>query len=247
VTNRRRSLRKGAGISLVELLAVFGVMVLILPAVGLAFVTGLNYRQRSEAATADAVADFQFEETIRRLLAGAFLSADINDESTYFILEQSSGSVNDLGYSLVFSTIADSFKNAALESQDDFQTLNENYGPQGGVQEVSLSLTPVGQVGNEQGLFLRRQRPPDSDYTQGGRESLLDSDIQSIQFECFDGEAWQTTWNTLTDVRRLPAAVRVTYVLRQDPDVQRQFVVRLRLSDVTPDNPATQTSGATAP
>jgi hypothetical protein len=242
-----RRFRKSAGVTLVEMLFVFAVIGLIIPAVGSAFVLGLNHRKRSEAATADAVADVRFEETIRKLLADAFLSADTADENTYFVLEQSSGSESDLGYSLIFTTLAGPYQGAVLEGQDDFETMNEKYGPQGGPQEVSLSLTPVGQASEAKGLFLRRQRPPDSDITQGGRESLLDSDVQSIQFECWDGEEWQTTWDTVNNVRRLPAAVRVTYVLSQNPGVERQFVARLRLSDVTADNPATQTSGASTP
>ena len=242
-----RPLARLAGITLVEMLAVMAILGLILPAVAAAFVSSLTYRQRSEAATADVVADMKLEETVRNLLATAILSSDVNDENTYFVLEQSTGSNTDLGYSLIFTRLSGPGQAAALESLEDFETQNSAYGPQGGIEEVSLSLTPAGQVGDVSGLFLRRQLPPDSDTLQGGRESLLDSDVQSIQFECYDGEAWQTVWDTRTSIRRLPSAVRVTYVLTQQPDVQRVFTVRLRLSDVTPDNPAVMSTEGNAP
>jgi hypothetical protein len=122
----------------------------------------------------------------------------------------------------------------------DFETLNDQYGPQGGVAEIQLSLTPVGQpASSDTGLFLREQRPADSDSSQGGNESLLMPNVTTIQFEFFDGLQWQETWDTITSgSRRIPSAVRVTYQLTGE-DQQRFIIVRLPFSDVTPTNPVT--------
>jgi hypothetical protein len=80
--------------------------------------------------------------------------------------------------------------------------------------------------------------------TQGGMESVLDADIESINFEFWDGLQWITEWDTqASNTPRLPAAVRITYQ-RQDDANDRFLVVRLKHSDITPDNPLTQESGS---
>jgi len=53
---------------------------------------------------------------------------------------------------------------------DDFETQQTLYGPVGGVSEISLSTTAVGDAGSHTGLFERRQTPSDGDPTQGGTE-----------------------------------------------------------------------------
>lgn len=162
---------------------------------------------------------------------------------------QVGNSLTGIGDTLVFTGFGQSPPGAVLgaNSDDDFETLNNQAGPQGGLEEISLSMATVGNAGDKTGMFLREQRPPDNDPTQGGMESLLSADIQTVTFECFDGLLWQPSWDTRTGSRRLPAAVRVTYTLVADPSTQHIFIVRLPMSDVTATNPVTQTSGGTTP
>ena len=85
---------------------------------------------------------------------------------------------------------------------------------------------------------MREQRPSDGDAYQGGYESVLDSRVASMSFEFWNGETWQGEWDTLTQgSRRLPAAIRVTYTFDGEESTPHSFVVRIPLSDVTPDNP----------
>lgn len=121
----------------------------------------------------------------------------------------------------------------------DLQTLNTSYGPQGGIDEIAISMTPVGNPGAAPGgLYIREQRPADADYTQGGYERVLNPDIHSIGFEFYDGTQYLGSWDsTANGQRHLPAAVRITYTLNAEPDIQHVFVVALPLSDITPNNP----------
>lgn len=203
-----------------------------------AFAFGATYQSRAEASRQAEVARIQFEDRVRGLLANATMSADTTDTTTYFLAGADAAGADDR---ITFTTAIPRITAAQVDSTDDFQTQNQEFGPQGGLEEVSISSTPVGQAQQNNGLFIREQRPSDGDSTQGGFESVLDPDITSIQWEFFDGVNWDTTWDTSTTTRRIPAAVRVTYQLQgeQNPHV---IVVRLKNSDVTPDNPVAQTA-----
>jgi prepilin-type N-terminal cleavage/methylation domain-containing protein len=117
-----------------------------------------------------------------------------------------------------------------VASNDDFETLNTNFGPEGGIEEVQFSQDPVGAQGQgKTGFFLRIQTPSDNDPTQGGNEYMVVPNLTQLGFEVFDGNNWQTTWDTRSQTPlpgKLPAAVRVTYRFKGD-DVDHIFIVRL--------------------
>ena len=241
---------KTRGITFLELLVGLAITAIIVPGIVGAFIKGLNYQAHINAAAQGPKEIVGLEDKIKKLVSTAMLTASTTDANSYFVVTSTGGSQTGLGDTLVFTGFGESTPGSVLSTSidDDFETLNNEAGPWGGLEEVGLSTTPVGQVGNMTGLFLRLQRPPDSDPTQGGLESLLDGNVQSISFECFDGQNWQPTWDTRTSTsaRRLPAAVRVTYILSQDPGTQHVFVARVPMSDVTPTNPVTTTAGGTS-
>ncbi len=141
---------------------------------------------------------------------------------------------------LTFTAVGNRPPTQLFESTDDWETNNQNVGPQGGVAEICLSLTGEDDPGNHQGLFIRTQRPADNDPTQGGFERILSPDVSSIGYEFYDGTNWDPTWDTRTMAgRRLPAAVRVSYRFKNDTR-DHVFVVSLPYSDVTAANPVTQ-------
>jgi len=145
---------------------------------------------------------------------------------------------------MVFTISGAQLSNSYLASNDDFETNNQNFGPQGGVTEIELSETNVGAGGQGQsGLFLRTQTPSDNDPTQGGNEQLLSSAVSQIGFEFFDGQNWDQSWDNRVQTPKpghLPAAVRVTYRLNGDT-YDHVFIVQLPNSDVTYLNPVTVT------
>ncbi|HVK06205.1 MAG TPA: hypothetical protein VM490_22230 [Armatimonadaceae bacterium] len=59
-------------------------------------------------------------------------------------------------------------------------------------------------------------------------------------FQFFSGTEWVTTWDTVAGgERRLPAAVRVSYMLKEDAEgTVRSILVPIPTSDVTATNPS---------
>jgi hypothetical protein len=132
----------------------------------------------------------------------------------------------------------------AEDPNDDFETENTNYGPQGGIAEYAIGMTPVGDPSGQKGVILREQVPADQDATQGGYETILEPDITNISFEFYDGTQWQSSWNTFAQTtRQLPAAIRVSYTMPGEAQ-DRVFIVGLAYTTVTPNNPALATGGS---
>jgi prepilin-type N-terminal cleavage/methylation domain-containing protein len=230
------------GFTLIELLVSAVIVGIITIALASAFAYGVSYQNRSEASRQTQLEHTQFEDRVRSLLQNAVTNTDTTDTSVYFLAGSDAAGSDDR---LTFTTELPSIPGAQLASTDDFETQNVGFGPQGGLEEVSLGLTPVGQTTQQSGLFLREQRPSDGDATQGGTETVVEPNVTSIQWEFYDGLTWQTTWDTAQTSRRIPSAVRVTYQLQDETD-SHIFVVRLAKSDVTPDNPITQSGTGAA-
>jgi prepilin-type N-terminal cleavage/methylation domain-containing protein len=246
---KRASKKKLNGVSLVELLVVLAVIVILANAIGFAFSAELNLRRMQEARRyklKDPSVIMQNE--ITRMLLGAKINPSASDTLTYFTAgtSASNSSVNELGCDRVtFTTTEPGVPYAALASSDDFTTQQNARGPIGGVAEVSLSVTAVGNAGDKTGLFERMQIPSDGDATQGGTECVLDMHVSRIGFQFWDGQEWVSTWDTTTD-RRLPEQVKVSYSTTDQPDTVRAFIVSIPTSDIDSLNPDTQQGGATS-
>ncbi|MBV9852675.1 MAG: prepilin-type N-terminal cleavage/methylation domain-containing protein [Armatimonadetes bacterium] len=253
---RGGSRRLQAGLTLIELLVVMVMTALLASALGYAFTATLTVQRLQDERRAGRDRTDATEREITRLLQGARLadapapaapgtgtpgtaSGGTADVTTYFIGTNDRGAVTQGCSRLTFTTTAPGVPLASLSSTDPFEDQQRSQGPVGGLAEVSLGTDPVGDAGGRAGLFERLQRPGDGDPTQGGTESVLDPQVAAIGFQFWDGVEWLTTWDTASGPRRLPAAVEVTYTLRDDPDnTAHFFVVPLPASDVTAQNPA---------
>ena len=232
--------RKNSGLTLVELIVTVTITVILIGGLAQAYNTAIHQKSTMDVARSTRLAKYQFEEQLKDLLKGAYVTADTADFTTFFVASMQGGSSgNSIGAdTLTFTTTSSTPNDGFISSTEtDFEALNTKYGPQGGMEEVSLSTTPYGNAGDATGLFIREQRPNDGDHTQGGFERVLNSQVSSISFEFWDGTNWVTEWDTTTGERRVPAAIRVSYSLTDDPDTTLQVVVRLEHSDVTPQNP----------
>lgn len=234
---------KNRGMTLIELMVVLSVTAILVVTVSLAYSEGVKFQSRVPERDAALQSIARFEERLRLLLQGAYLTTDETDNASYFLTLSASGDLANPD-TLVFTTLGAPATNAYLQATDDFETLNDRFGPQGGIAEVALSMIPVGEPPEESdtALYARLQRPPDGDPTQGGNERAFVQNIESITFEFWDGVQWVVEWNTQTQQRRLPAAVRVTYHIVDEED-DRVMTVRLPHSDVTPDDPIVQEIG----
>lgn len=232
---------KTRGTSLLELLIAAAMTVVITLATVQAYQAVFDFHARAEPERAERRKLDLFEENLRQILSSAVLTAD---DDTFFILGlDPSGEVlstgDDLGAAILFTSYGYPPIGGSITSLEDFETLHSQYGPQGGYAEVYISTTPFETGNGREGLFMREQRPADGDPSQGGYESVLEPEVQTIGFEAYDGVQWLTTWDSRAQTEpRLPAAIRVTYTLRSSPSVSRTIIVRMPLSDVTPEDPA---------
>lgn len=219
---------KRRGITFIEVVIAAAFTAIIVGAIGVAFSLTIRHEMNFRGPREDFESRLHLESRIKDLLSHVYLSSDSNDQETYLV----AGNPSDLEVSsttpgLTFTILGTRPLSAALENTtDEFDTRNQTYGPTGGLTEVSLSTTPVGDAGGLQGLFLRIQAPADEDTTQGGYETLLSEQVASIRFEFLDGTEWVTEWDTTID-RRLPAEIRVYYTVQNDPDTENIIDVRI--------------------
>ena len=248
---REKHSRQRHGVTLIELLIVLTITAILASAIGNAFTAELTLQRIQEKRRAEVNRSDVMEREITRLLQGAKLSANAANTSntanaantsntTSYFWGLAENGASDLGCDrLTFTTTAPAIPMAALDSTDDFETQQGARGPVGGLAEVSLSTTAVGDSGGRSGLFERIQRPADSDPSQGGSESDLDFQVERMGFQFWDGLEWVSTWST-TNPPHLPAAVQVSYTLYGTPSTDvRVFVVAIPASDVDADQPAT--------
>lgn len=222
--------------TLIELLVAITILGILLGALTAAYSQSIDQDARIRQGRDSVATRLAFETRFSDLLRHAYLSPDSTDLTTFFVAEDTGAGAE----TMTFTVLGQRVPRTVVNSTDDFETLNERVGPQGGVAEIAFSVTPVGNAPTSQGLFLREQRPSDGDPTQGGYEEVLDENITQVSFEFWDGLAWVPTWDTRTQTtRRLPAAVRMTYRLTDDT-TDRTYIVRIPGSDVTANNPITQ-------
>lgn len=231
--------RRSSAITLLELIVSVAILAILSLAISGAFRAGIDFDRHQAQNQGSLTTTESVQGRLRQLIEGAKVSSDTTDTATYFVA--TSETDGELGADrLTFTTTAPDLSLAIQANTDDFQTSHETNGPVGGLAEVSLGTTAVGDAGTNSGLFQRIQRPADGDDTQGGEESVLSDQIEKIGFEFYNGAEWVTTWDSVnTTPGRIPAAVRVSYtVVGDNSGAVRKFVVPVPASDATADNPA---------
>lgn len=243
---------KRRGISLIELLTVLVIAALLATSLATSFSVAVRYQTQSQAPRDALLQQIAFEERLSGLLSRAYVDEDQASVNTYFVGREdgsgtSLGSAGTASTELIFTSTGGSIPGKAVASTEtDFDQRNEEVGPVGGIHEVRLGLSAIGEAGDRTGLFLREQTPSDEDIDQGGYESVLDDRVNALTFEFYDGSDWIAEWDTRIAERRIPAAVRITYTFEGD-ETNHVLVVRLRNSNVTPNNPANATTGGATP
>ena len=238
--------KKSQGLTLIELLTALAIAGILVAALSSAFSASVRYQVRAPQAREQVRAQVAVEDGLRNVLEHAYVDQENAAAVTYFVGRSDPGSESTLGSGesateVVFTALGMRLPGSVLgdDSEMSFEDRNRTHGPSGGLVEVRLGLTPIGDAGSRTGLFIREQNPPDEDVDQGGYERVLDDRIQTISFEFWDGNEWVAEWDTRTGERRIPAAIRITYSLASDSESRKAFVVQLKNSDVTTANPAT--------
>ena len=109
------------------------------------------------------------------------------------------------------------------ESRLNYSVLNSSAIPvitkDGNLQVYTWEFTNVPAISTEDfqkggnDLYRSVTRNLLSTATPEVEEQFLMSDVQTLQFSCFDGTQWQDTWDTTMTNSNLPVAVRVTIQL----------------------------------
>jgi hypothetical protein len=232
---------RNQGLTIIEVLLSITLSAVIMTAAAQALSIGLGYDSKIRSSGEIELKRKAFEDRVVRFLSRAYLNPISTDEGSFFIASQgplSGGESSENSDTLTFTVAGNSIPSAAREGTDlEFEQLNEQVGPVGGITEVCISPNAIGAAPSSTGTFLRIQTPADGDATQGGRESQLAPEATVKSLEFYDGEAWQTTWDTRTQsTKRLPASIRFTYEWDGD-GIDRVVTVGVVSSDVTPDNP----------
>lgn len=238
---------KRRGVTLVELLVATAITALVMAAGSRAFVATVQTRQRLEAEDSEWSAKVRFEDKIRTLLRSAAMPEGTDRTDVYFLAYPSSNSTDgSLSDTVVFSALGLRPNYGATTDANLLESRNADYGPVGGLAEVSISRTPYSARNGLEGVFLREQVPADGNPDEGGLESLMWDQVQTLEFEFYDGTEWQPSWDTITDATLgLPRAVRVTYSLIDNPDNPVSFVVRVPAADsVLAAQPTEEAEGA---
>ena len=222
-----------SAVTLLELLVSVVLMAILALALSQAFRSGIDFERAQNRRQLSVTNNSAIEDKLTRLIEGAYLSEDTATDTATYFYGTAEGDAELGADRLTFTTTAPSLSLAVQSSTDDFETSHENFGPVGGISEVSLSTTAVGDAGQSAGLFERLQQPADGDEAQGGEEFTLSDRIAKIGFAFFNGVDWVTTWDSVTTTAgRLPAAVRVSYTLASDSSgAVHKFTVPLPTSD----------------
>jgi type II secretion system protein J len=104
--------------------------------------------------------------------------------------------------------------NSSGSGLDFFSTagvINDN-APWGDVQEVLYQLAPPTEHKQSAGMDLVRyvNRNLLATAPTPPEPQVLLSDIQTVDFECYDGLEWRNSWDTSLTDTNLPTAVRIT-------------------------------------
>jgi prepilin-type N-terminal cleavage/methylation domain-containing protein len=191
--NNRSVHRDVCGFTLMEMLLALAVSAIVLAAMGGVFYSAIRLRERTTAL---------LEETTPVRQALAFLRRDLQGA-----LPPGGLLAGDFKCGAVNSGIG---ATAGLQFSTTTGTLQDNV-PYGDVQEVTYELRdPVirtNRFGKELIRTVSRNLLSSAALDYG--EQFLLSNVQTLQFECFDGMEWREFWDTSLNDTNLPNAVRV--------------------------------------
>src|SRR5262245_51530387 len=168
---------RSMGFTLMEVLLALAVSAVILSAIGGVFFSALRLRDRTTALLDEAAPLQRTVAAIRRDLQGA---AAPNGDMTGLFSVTGSDDAMGSGYLLRLRTTAGTLQDAT---------------PWGDVEEVGYTLRAA-PLRDRQGQDLVRSVARNLLGTQPTEpeEQVLMGNVRRVEFECFDGLNWRTTW-----------------------------------------------------
>ncbi len=194
----RTNLKSAAAFTLIETMLAIGIMAMVIVVMTGVFFSALHLRDHTMSAIDEAQPANQAVSILRRDLICAIAPAG------YLCGDFKVGLLTEISEP----------QPVAIEMFTATGALRENE-PWADLQMVTYELkppaTPSAKGGND--LYRSVTRNLLSTATPEVEEQFLMSDVQTLQFSCYDGAQWQDTWDTTMTNTNLPQAVRVTIQL----------------------------------
>jgi type II secretion system protein J len=195
--NRDSAIR--AAFTLMEVMLALAVSAIVLAAIGGVFFSALRLRDRTAAMLDETAPLYQALSILRRDFQGVLPPGSASlPTAADFKTESDNGS----------SRIQLSTTTGALKDGD----------PWGDVQGVVYELRDAQRHQPGKDLYRIVTRNVLANGAEEGVELPLLSNVQSMEFDCFDGSDWRDSWDTSLGETNLPVAVRVRVRLAGDSD-----------------------------
>jgi type II secretion system protein J len=190
------------GFTLIEAILALAISAIVLVAIGGVFAGALRLRDRTAAAVDGSLPLAQTLEVLRRDLQGAVGPSNV-------LAGDFKCGAQDMGENMELGS-------SAGPGIDFFTTtgiVNDNE-PWGDIQEVYYQLAPsTDRTTGGQDLVRYVNRNLLAVGTASPDKQYLMSNVQTLQFDCFDGTQWRNLWDTSQGDTNLPVAVRVSIQL----------------------------------
>jgi len=208
--------RDAQAFTLIEMLLAIAICAIVLVAINGVFATAVRLRDKTSEAVEAALPVNRALDTLYRDLKGTvgpggFLAGDFRCGAAA------------MGATMGLSGEAGS---AGLDFYTSTGTISDK-APWGDLQEVFYELkAPTDR--NERGMDLVRclNRNLLATTTQTPEIQRLMGNVQTLDFECYDGTQWRNTWDTSTGDTNLPATVRVRIQLAARPGEEASKAAR---------------------
>ncbi len=189
MTNPRRN--RSEAFTLMELILAVGVCALVMAAISGVFFSAVRVREATVRAVDESLPAQQALAFLRRDLQGAMPPSTNGVLAGPFRV----GDVTSAGLN----------QNVSIEFYTTTGALHANE-PWGDVQRVAYYLR---DTANDKELVRAVTRNLLTTFTPATDEQWMMGQVQSIEFDCFDGTQWRATWDTTLADTNLPVAVRV--------------------------------------
>lgn len=195
------------GFTLIEMLLAIAICAIVLLAINGVFATAVRLRDKTSEAVEDSLPINRAVDTMSRDLKsaigpGGVLAGDFRC------------GVQAAGATMGLSGQAGS---AGLDFYTTTGAISDK-APWGDVQEVFYELKTPSDP-SQAGMDLVRcvNRNLLATTTQTPQTQWLMGHVQSLEFDCYDGTQWRSTWDTSNGDTNLPVAVRVLIQLAPKP------------------------------
>ncbi|SPE62640.1 hypothetical protein SBV1_860011 [Verrucomicrobia bacterium] len=194
-----------SGFTLIEVILALAISAIVLAAVCGVFASAVRLREKTSQAVDASLPLTQALATLRRDLQGAVgpsnvLAGDFKCGGA--TMGEGMGLSSAQGIGLDF------FTTTGIINDDE---------PWGDVQEVYYELmAPLNRDLPGKDLVRYVNRNLLATATPTPEMQRLAGNIESVQFECYDGAQWRPTWDTSMGDTNLPLAVRISFLMAGD-------------------------------